>query len=313
MIDERGYFNEDPKKVAHEQRTSEQSVLKCLALIQSLEPLGVGARDLSECLLIQVQERYPNQPLLKLLITEYLYLVAEGDLELIAKETQSSLAEIKTNVALIKTLNPNPGNGFASSQPDFIRPDFEVIKQQDRLEIKLITSLKVKLNPAYQKLKKQLNLAEEKVFNKYWTEAQQLISVIDKRLTSLELVAKAIVRHQQAYLLQQAPLKKLILQDLSQLTDLHVSTICRMVNNKYYLLDNRVYPLSTLLCKGQIHSVAEIKTVIQQFINQEGKIAVSDKKITEYLNTRGYPIARRTVAKYRREMGHLSSYERKVD
>ena len=312
LIDKRGYFNEDSKKVALENSVSEKEVEIIIREIQQLDPIGVGARDLSECLLIQVNKFHPKNALLATIISNHLYDVAENDLSNIMLKTNSSEEDILQEIKILRSLNPVPGNGFEQRVSNYIIPEFELIKNTDgQLEIKLFYNWKIELNKNYQSQKEYLTKTEKEVLDKYATNGQQLITAINKREDSLKLVVSSIIEHQQEYFLNAEPLKRLRLIDLSEKTGLHVSTVCRVIKDKYYLLDNKMYPLSDLLCKGSTSSsVSEVKALISQIISKESDKALSDEKIKELLSKKGIIVSRRVVSKYRLELGYQSSYGR---
>lgn len=214
LIDERGYLNEDIKKVALENNVSESEVEAVVLEIQQLEPIGVGARDLNECLLIQAKKLYPDFKLLETIINHHLYDVAENNVTEIEKATVATSDEILKAIVTLKGLNPIPGNGFEFKKSEYIIPEFEVIKTaQDNLEVKLFYNWKINLNQDY---KKQLNLVtsqEKELLNKYLNDGKQLINAVSKRQDSLQRIVTTIVKHQQAYLINNQPLKRLRLVD----------------------------------------------------------------------------------------------------
>lgn len=301
--------------MALENSVSESEVEAVVLEIQQLEPLGVGARDLGECLLIQAKKLYPDLKLLETIINQHLYDVAENNIAEIEVATGVASDEILSAITILKRLNPIPGNGFEFKKSDYIIPEFEVIKTaQDNLEIKLFYNWKINLNLDY---KKQLDLVtsqEKELLNKYLNEGKQLINAVSKRQDSLQRIVTKIVKHQQAYLINNQPLKRLRLVDLSRETNLHVSTVCRVIKDKYYLMDNQVSPIASLLSKGTKHaSVSEIKMRMSKIIRSETKdlIFYSDEKIKQLLLKEGIDVSRRVVTKYRQELGYPTSYERR--
>jgi len=321
-IDERGYlknFEEIIKKLKIK-RTLAEKVLKVL---QSFEPEGVGARDLKECLLIQVREyNFQNQELQKILekvIARHLddlgtkaYLKVAKALRL-PEEGVAALTEF-----IKKNLNPNPGSVFGKMTPNII-PSFLIEKKGDQFEALNLEKNYgpiLKINPEYLRLledpktdQKTIEFLKEKM-----TAAKRLIEDISKRHETSEKILKIITQSQNSFFEKgRLYLKPLMQKNLAETLGVHPSTISRAISSKYIQTPQGLLPLK-YLCpreyRGQ--AVEKIKGVIKDLVAKEDKEKpLSDSKIKEHLEESGIQIARRTVVKYRKQLKIASYRERK--
>jgi RNA polymerase sigma-54 factor len=326
-IDPDGYLRVETYDIARELNVSKGDVDSVLKRIQQFDPIGVGSRNLTECLLVQLEVFESNKKeLLKHLVTHYLEDLSKKNFKKIAQALSVTVDDIVDAFELIKTLNPKPGKGFAFSEFDnqYIEPDVFVIKDGDEYKVFLnregIPSLKI--NRQYEQLlkNKQIdestkNFLQEKIKNAYW-----FIKSIQQRGSTILRVAKAIVDYQRDFFEKGINyMKPLTLKDLSLTLDLHESTISRVTSNKYMLtpvgLFEMKYFFSTGIRKIGSEDVASVsvKQLIKELIEGEDpKSPLSDQEISDILKAKGYNIARRTVTKYRESLGILSSSMRKT-
>lgn len=316
-------------------RVELEEIEAVLRMIQSCDPTGVGARDLQECLLIQLNKLPAHTPDLqyaKALLSAPQHLVS-NNIKALMEETGLKQSQIQPALTLIRTLNPSPGLSFLSSQPDFAAmpesydiPDVLVTAtgtndDQTHWEVRLNpeTLPKLRVNKEYASLVKRGDDSVDNLYLKeHLTDARLFIRSIEERNQNLLKVATCIVSRQQAFLLHGATaMQPLILKDVAEEVGLHESTISRLTTSKSILTPQGLYSLKYFFSShvsgsdGEVSSTA-ISAMIEQMIAAEDpKTPLSDSAIQQRLEQEGIDIARRTVAKYREAMNIGSSTQRK--
>lgn len=322
-LDSRGYFTEDSSFVATLFHTSKEHIEKLLSVIQSLDPCGVGARNLKECLLIQLNRKAniadtDNLDLIETLIRDFLDDIAKNHLHDIAKKLQVGQDAIAQACAYIKMLNPKPGSSFPTrEQLRYIIPDVIVVKLEDTFEI-LINEYQYpafSVSGYYQHMMKTTNDTQAKEYlQKKIQQAEWVQSCISQRTSTLKRVVQVLVEKQSNFFLygigHKMPLR---LTDIAQELSLHESTISRALRGKYLQCSWGVFPLNYFLASiatknnnsaEQAMTPEHVKAQIQKIIDNENKKKpYSDKAISDKLIEMGIEISRRTVNKYRQEMG----------
>ncbi|MBA2056586.1 RNA polymerase factor sigma-54 [Psychrobacter cryohalolentis] len=326
------------------ERVEQDEVMAVLRMIQSCDPLGVGARNLSECLAIQLSKLDTDTPYLKqaqALLSASEYLVS-NNIKALTERTGLAAQEITPALTLLRTLNPSPGLLFQSRQPDYVQspdsydiPDVLVTPirrhdahqntntstQQDGWQVRLNpeTLPKLRVNQEYANLvKRGDNSPDNQYLRENLTDARLFIRSIEERNQNLLKVATSIVRYQQSFLQYGATaMQPLILKVIADEVDLHESTVSRLTTSKTILTPQGLFSLKHFFSShvsssdGDISSTA-ISAMIKQLIaDEEPKKPLSDSKIKDYLLAEGIDIARRTVAKYREAMNIGSSTQRK--
>lgn len=314
-------------------------VLAVLHMIQSCSPIGVGARDLAECLLIQLNALPSDTQHLasaKLVLKHASYLQTNNIKELVVS-TQLGLEDIKAAMALIRTLDPNPGESFAIEHnqnaseeevPDILvlaktakktKPEHSTDTDHWRVMLNPDTLPKLQINQEYASLIKRGDDTPDNLYLKeHLADARLFIRSIEERNQNLLKVASCIVARQQQFLLDGAvAMQPLVMREVADAVGLHESTISRLTTNKTILTPQGVFPLKYFFSshvqsdEGEVSSTA-ISAMIKEMIDGENpKKPLSDSQLTKLLEEKGMTIARRTVAKYREAMGILSSSERK--
>ena len=327
-----------------DERVEQDEVMAVLRMIQSCDPLGVGARNLSECLAIQLSKLDTDTPYLKqaqALLSASEYLVS-NNIKALTERTGLAAQEITPALTLLRTLNPSPGLLFQSRQPDYVQspdsydiPDVLVTPirrhdahqntntsiQEDGWQVRLNpeTLPKLRVNQDYANLvKRGDNSPDNQYLRENLTDARLFIRSIEERNQNLLKVATSIVRYQQAFLQYGATaMHPLILKVIADEVDLHESTVSRLTTSKTILTPQGLFSLKHFFSShvsssdGDISSTA-ISAMIKQLIaDEEPKKPLSDSKIKECLLAEGIDIARRTVAKYREAMNIGSSTQRK--
>jgi RNA polymerase sigma-54 factor len=303
-------------------------VEKVLGVIQQFDPAGVGAKDLKDCLLIQLDRKLKESPsgqleLAKRIIGRYFNDFTKKHYQKILKRLEISEKQLKEAMDEILKLNPKPGNSLSETTKEnqYIIPDFTITNNGDKLELSLNSwnSTDLKVSGTYsnmmetigkqKKSKKQreaFSFIKQKVDSAKW-----FIDAIQQRQNTLYSTMNAIMDYQYEYLLtgDDTNLKPMILKDIAEKVNLDISTISRVANSKYVQT-----PFGTLLIKsffsesmqkddGVTVSTREIKTILKEIIESENKEKpYTDEYLTTKLKEKGYPIARRTVAKYREQL-----------
>ena len=321
-LDENGYLDPEAEKAVEEGLCSPAMWTKCLEILHQLEPHGVGARSLAECLLIQLDHSaYRDDGLCRELIRHHLDDIAHKRYGRLAKRFGTDEAEIRKRVAIIQSFHPKPGSFFVSQEPKYIIPDVLVERLPDGtfvLEANDGALPRISLNREYALLLKESGPAkpylQQKVKEYIW-----LVRSLRKRKETILKVAEVIVRRQVSFF-ESGPhdLVPLTLKDVAIELGLHESTVSRAVNQKYMQTAWGVYELKYFFRQGLSSgdggkvSEAKIKHRIKQLIDLENKAKpLSDQQIVQLLAEEGIQIARRTVAKYRDELGIPSSQLRK--
>lgn len=321
-LNKNGWLDEPSADLAVHAGVDEQTVERAVELVQGLEPAGVGARSLSECLCIQLRQR--GETGLPLIIADrYLEEMGKDHYNLIARETGASREEIQEACRIIRSLNPRPGSDFAPRETlGYITPDLVVVKFEDHFEILsndyYFPTLKV--SSYYHQLMKETDEAQVK---EYLTgkvrQAKWVLRSVEQRRSTLLSCAECILRRQEAFF-RSGPghLRPMTLADVAEMLDVHESTVSRAVKGKYLQCMYGVFPLGYFFGRavpasgGDSVSAQQAKTVLRRLIEGENrKRPLSDQKLSELLAGQGIEISRRTVAKYRDEMGIPSTSGRK--
>ena len=317
-IDENGYLSIPLEKISEECGVSLQDFEETLSILQSLDPPGVGARTIQECLLIQLRSR-GSYPLAERIIRDYMQELKLKRYSDIMKKCKVSKSRLEEAMSLISHLEPYPGRQYYSEDIRYIIPDVIVEEREGEFEVipnsQSIPRLRV--NRYFEELMRKRGLDKRvKDFVKERVQrARTFIHSIDQRESTLVRVMRAIVDHQRDFFLRGPMyLKPLTLKDISLDVDLHESTVSRITSSKYAQTPFGVYSLKYFFSnpiptegKGD-YSSTSIKVIIKDLIEHEGsKTQLSDQKIVELLQKRGVKIARRTVAKYRKELNILPS------
>jgi RNA polymerase sigma-54 factor len=289
---------------------------RALELVQGFDPAGIGARDLRECLLIQVRQLDLHNTLVEKIVRDHLPDLEKRKFSNIAKALNVTPQEVmEASQIIITELEPKPGRPYLSSDTNYVVPDVYVIKIEDRYVIQLNDEglPRVRINPYYRKLLSRKD-SIDKVTKDYVEErlrsAQWLIKGMEQRNKTIYKVAESIVKYQQDFLDQGiSHLKPMVLKDVAEDINMHESTISRVTTNKYMHTPQGIFPMKYFFSTGfsagtgtEISSLT-VKDIIQKMIKEENLSApLKDQQIVDALKSRGIDIARRTVAKYREEL-----------
>lgn len=316
-LDSKGYFTEDAREVAQQFGVSEHTVLHLLGEVQELDPAGVGARDLRECLVKQLHRKSGYSKVTETMILFYLDEIAKNHLPQIAKKMDITMDEVLEACEEIRSFNPKPGNAFSDrDRLRYISPDAVIVHVEDHFEI-LINEYqypRFSISSFYQEMEKTVTDAETKKYLKEKiAQAQNVAGSIRQRNTTLSKVLNVIVEKQSEFFLRGIGRKKpMRLTDVAEATGLHESTISRTLRSKYLQCHWGVFPLNYFLTSvaatntvsGEQQTPEYIKGKIREVIGAEDKKKpLSDEAISKKLAELQISISRRTVNKYRTEMG----------
>ncbi|NWN91324.1 RNA polymerase factor sigma-54 [Marinobacter adhaerens] len=296
-----------------------------LTRLQFFDPPGVFARDLQDCLLIQLNQLPPETPWLaqaRLVITHYINLLGNRDYAQLLRRSRLKEDQLRDVLALITSLNPRPGDIIDRTEPDYVIPDVIVSKDKGRWRVELNPDIAPRLgvNASYASLiKRGDNSADNTYLRDQLQEARWFIKSLQSRNETLLKVATRIVEYQQDFLEHgEESMKPLILSDIAELVEMHESTISRVTTQKYMHTPRGVFELKYFFSShvstsegGECSSTA-IRAMIRKLVAAETpKKPLSDSKIATMLGDEGIKVARRTVAKYREAMHIPPSNERK--
>ena len=297
---------------------------QALKIVQSLDPAGIGGRDLKECLLLQLHPAMPFFDELKTIISNHLADLHNNRLPAIQRKTGYSIEHIQQTWEHLRRLNPKPGSGFSETYAPTIRPDVFLDRREDgtyetRLEDTELPTLRIS-KYYIQRLQSGNATAEEKEYIKRKINAAQwLIESIEQRRNTLRRVSQAIVDHQQRFL-DEGPeaIEPLKMQQIADKVGVHVTTVSRAVDGKYLQTHRGVLPLRRFFVGGTKSADGEdvawdaIRIKLQEIIDGEDKHKpLSDDGLVKELDKHGLKVARRTVTKYRKKMGIPSSRQRR--
>jgi len=320
-IDDWGYLTLSLDEISATMQVTEKKAAAVLAVIQGFEPLGVGARDLAECLRIQAKALEIYDGLVAAVIDRHLSEVADARIKEIAAAEKCRPADVQVAVDILRKLDPKPGSAYGGEAASYITPDVVVTKTLDGYQVSLNDTYipQLKISSIY-KNAEDYDKDTQKYIRKRLNAASWLINSIEQRRTTIRRVVEEIVRVQQDFLEQgMKKLHPLTMKEVADAIGVHESTVSRAVANKYAELPGGVIALRKFFTAnlGKNHGsedfiASQAKEVIKELIEGENpQKPLSDQKICELLKIRKMDISRRTVMKYREAMGYPSSVKRK--
>jgi RNA polymerase sigma-54 factor len=324
-IDEDGYLRASKEEVMASGNHSDEDVETAIRAVQSLDPIGVGARDLRECLLLQLGFLEVDAPLVEVIIRDHWDEFMQRKFVALSKILGVDMKTLEGIVEIIKHLDPKPGRKYSNERAIYVEPDVYVHKVGDEYMIVLNEDgmPKLRINSGYRSMLNSMdsksdgetvNYIKDKIRSAVW-----LIKSLDQRQRTIYKVAESIVKHQREFLESGIDfLRPLVLRDVADDIQMHESTVSRVVSNKYMHTPRGLFLMKYFFHSGIDSDTGEdissltVKKKIQSFIeNEDPRKPLSDSKIMKILNDEGINIARRTVAKYRDELNIPSSTDRK--
>lgn len=284
-----------------------------LRLIQSLDPVGVGARSLSECLCLQLQHNNPTDMLALRIARDGLEALARNQYGLLARRMGADVGAVRAACERIRALNPRPGAGFASREaPSYITPDLIVVEQYDHFEVLPNDRFfpKLNLNSTYtHMLEEHPDQELEHYLTDKFRQAKWVMSAIEQRRSTLLACAQCILRRQEPFFrLGPGHLSPMLLSDVAAEVGVHESTVSRAIKDKYLQCARGVYPLYYFFSRklgeeGDGSTADAAKALLRRLVEEEDKRhPLSDQKLCERMEEEGCQLSRRTVAKYREEL-----------
>ena len=322
-LDERGYYTEAYEETARILGSDLEDVERAAKILKAMEPAGVGAADLRECLLIQLDAK-GEKGLARTIADRYLEAFGKNQLGLIAKKEREDLEEVKKACELIKNLNPRPSNSFSVRRfKEYLIPDILIVKLKDYFEVLVNDAYcpRLRISRYYVDL---LNETENQEAVRYIKDkldsARKIQACVDQRRDTLQELGALILKRQIDFFKNGREfLKPLTQKEAAQEMEVSPSTVSRAVKDKYLQCPWGTYPLSFFFSvggsetEGAKETPESIKACIQKFIQEENKKKpYSDRILTEKLRETGISISRRTVAKYREALGIGDALSRKV-
>lgn len=326
-LDSRGYFTDSVEDIAVHFGRPAEKIRHCLNILQSFEPAGIGAGNLAECLMIQLLrlEQHQAYEIEKRIVENELELLGKNKLREIAKKLNVSVQRVNEAVSVIKSLNPKPANGYGHrGNIHYIKPDVtvELYPEGTKVRIEETSCPELRINESYMRLLRSGECSDEvgKYISGKVKQIEQVQYCISKRNDTLTKLVGFLVQHQKPFF-EQGPgnLQPLKMQEMADEMAVHESTISRAVKGKYLQCAWGVFPMEHFFSKVQFangnmetFTADQIKKRLKKLIDEENKKKpFSDQKLSEQMNGQGIPISRRTVAKYREEMGIGDCRERK--
>lgn len=309
--------------IGEEAQVSEAEVQLVLAKVQRLDPVGVGARSLSECILLQLNQLDPGTPgltLAKSLTENHLDLVANREYAELRRSHRASEEDLDTALALVKSCNPKPGLAVSPAATEYVVPDVFVRKVDQRWQVEISSSgiPRLSVNQKYAQLLR--GNGDHAALRSQLQEARWLVRSLEIRNETLTKVATCIVACQTEFLEHgDESMKPLVLRDVAESIGMHESTISRVTTNKYMHTPRGVFEFKYFFSShlttagGEDQSSTSVRAKIRKLIGSENPSKpLSDSKVALLLAAEGITVARRTVAKYREAMKIPSSSERKI-
>ena len=320
-LDSRGYLTLPTAEAARAMGCSEAEILRILAIIQSFEPAGVGARSLAECLRLQSKRQGIYEGLIAAVIDRHLDEVAAHRLKEIAAAEHVEPAAVQMAVDIVRRLSPKPGAAYGAGAPAYITPDVIIRKGEHGYEVEVEESDVPQLHiSALYRQSDTFDKATQKYIANRLHAASWLINSIEQRRTTIRRVVEEIVRRQPAYF-EKGPafLQPMTMKDVADTIGVHESTVSRAVANKYVELPTGIRALRSFFTArsargeaGENVAAAQAKSAIEALIKGEDpKKPLSDQKLCTLLKSKGIALSRRTVMKYREQLGYDSSVKRK--
>jgi RNA polymerase sigma-54 factor len=322
-LDENGYFLGEQTEIAQKLRIEEDLVEECLAIIQTLEPAGIGARNLQECLLMQIYYLNPDNELAQKIIADYFIPFVEKKWKPIAKELKVTLKELQDIFDQMQTLNPKPAAILGKEATTYIIPDAIVEQSSDGLTVRMSDESlpRISLNEQYYHQFKDQDQQVSRFLQDKLQDYQWIQKSIEQRKETLTRVVAKIIEKQATFFQKGSQyLVPMTMKEVAAELDIHESTVSRAVREKYVQTPIGTFGLKTFFTStiqtvsdDENTSSTQVKKKIATLIEKENKQKpLSDQEIVEQLKTdEGMVVSRRTIAKYRDQLGIPSSSKRK--
>ena len=322
-LDENGYLTESPSNISLQLNIPYPKFLEALKILKTFNPSGIGAKDLQECLLIQLQRNQREDSLAYSIIDKAYPLLLRRRIQEIAKKLKVSDEAIQKALEEIASMDPAPGKRFSDDSNTVIEPDIRIFQEDELWKIELNNEYipKLRISQKYKDLLAQgsLNKKEKEYLVENMRSGKFLINSLDQRQNTLKKISQKIIDQQPKFFVKTNPtLQPMTMQQIAEDVGVHETTISRAIANKYVKTPHGVFPLKHFFNSGFTSDSGEsianrsIKETIEKIIQKEDpKKPISDQSISKELEKEGIKIARRTVAKYREQLGILPTHLRR--
>jgi RNA polymerase sigma-54 factor len=323
-LDENGYLTATTEELAQEGKYSQDDLEDALAVVQDFDPIGVGARDLRECLLLQLKAFDPQNTLAQQIVSEHLKQVQSNQLKEIARALNRPVEVVKRALDVVKKLDPRPGLRYNKTEPRLVEPDVYFRKVDGLWQVFLNEDdmPQLRLSPTYRRLLAR-DAADKDVRNyvkERFTAAIQLLKNIEQRKHTILRVCQSIIARQSDYLdFGPDALKPMMIKEVAEEVGVHPSTVSRAVASKYAHTSQGVIELRSFFSEavngpeGGGMSLLTLKRLVKKMIEEEDSAKpLTDEQIAKKLDEGGIHVTRRTVAKYREDMRIPSTHQRRV-
>jgi RNA polymerase sigma-54 factor len=320
-LDDNGYFTLKPQEVSEFSGYSVSLVVKCLKDLKNLEPVGIFSENLSECLLKQMKASGITDERLILIVKDYLPDIIKGRVKAVSSALGISAQELRKYISEIGKLNPSPGLMFSKAEPEYIIPDAIVDFYDGQWSIKLNdkSSNEYKCNDYYLRLMRTSSDQELlKYLNERFERCRFVLDCIEQRKKTLFKIVNIIAEYQKEHFLFDQRLKPMSLSDIAIRAGVHASTVSRAIKGKYIqymfgtVLIKSLFSSFTIEENGQKVSVEHVRALIREIVASECKYSpLSDLEILKAIEARGVKMSRRTIAKYRSDLGISDSHQRR--
>ncbi len=323
-LNEDGYLTATLEEIAQSGEHTLEDVLAALALVQEFDPLGVAARDLRECLLIQLRTLAPENTLAQHIVSEHLKQLQNKQYREIARALDRPVKSVERCVEIIRKLDPRPGQRYNRAETRLIEPDVTFVKMSDGYQVMMNEDglPQLRLSRHYRRMLETDGTTREvrNYVKERFTSAIQLIKNIEQRKHTIIRVCEAIIRRQAEFLDKGIDtLRPMMIKEVAEEVGVHPSTVSRAVANKYAHTPQGVYELRYFFSEavqgpsGGSTSLINLKRLVKKMIEEEDPVhPFTDDQIAQQLRVKGICVTRRTVAKYREDMRIPSTHQRRV-
>ncbi len=323
-VNEDGYLSASPEEIAQTGGHRLEDVQQALTLIQEFDPLGVAARDLRECLLIQLRTLAPENTLAAQIVSDHLKQLQNKQYREIARALDRPVKAVERAVEIIRKLDPRPGQPYSNAQTRLIEPDLAIVKTGDGYQVIMNEDglPQLRLSRHYRRMLQQDGTSREvrNYVKERFSSAIQLIKNIEQRKQTIIKVCEAIIRRQKdLFDFGIEKLRPMMIKEVAEEVGVHPSTVSRAVAGKYVHTPQGVYELRFFFTEavqgpsGATTSLLNLKRLVKRMIDEEDSThPLTDEQITQRLRDGGYCVTRRTVAKYREDLRIPSTHQRRV-
>lgn len=323
QLDPNGYLTVSDEEIfAEEKDITPIMLLDAKTLLHQLDPPGIGARDLRECLYLQAEADHANKAIMSMLSDKF-ELFTKHEWKQLKRSLKLSNAELQEAVNFIQSLSANPGQRYTSQNEQYVVPELQIRKNNHKLTLSVTKYGQPQLifaQETYDRLAESTDEDVKKYIHSKYNQYKTLEYNLQRRIDTISIIGKCIVKAQYKFFMQETDaLAPLLIRDVAQKLQMSESTVSRTINGKYIQTDFGVFELKEFFSRrskvtvGEEQSVDQVKAKIRGILNNEDKKKpFSDQVISEMLVADGLQIARRTVAKYREELGFPATSRRRI-